>query len=87
MPSPSDADLAESELIVWRKEFEVFHAAIGPEEARAFERAQRGETLDEICAEFSGMPSPVETAFSALSSWFDEGMVARVGPASARAEK
>jgi len=67
-----------SAAAVWRRGFDVLHAAIGPEEALALEAALRGEALGEICGAFAGREDAAEAAFAALGSWLDEGWVARV---------
>jgi hypothetical protein len=57
--------------VVWKKDFEVFHAPIDQAEARALSLAMAGEPLGAVCEAFDG----VEAAFRAISSWFAEGFV------------
>jgi hypothetical protein len=62
----------QESVAVWRKDFEVFHAAIDADEARALELALSGEPLDVVCEAFAQRPDAVEAAFRAISSWFAE---------------
>jgi len=62
-------------VAVWRKDFEVFHAAIDADEARALELALSGEPLGVVCEAFEQRPDAVEAAFRAISSWFAEGWI------------
>jgi hypothetical protein len=64
--------------VVWRRDFEVFHAPISSEEAQALRLAREGRTVAELCAPFESLEEPVLAAFAALASWMTEGMVARV---------
>ena len=75
-PSPREEAVA-----IWRKDFEVFHAAIEADEARALGLAMSGEALGVVCEEFAQRPDAVEAAFAAISSWFVEGWI-RAGEAS-----
>lgn len=69
-------------VVVWRRDLQVFHALLPPDEAMALERAWAGECLNAVCACFEG-DAPAEAAFAALASWLDEGWVAGVAlPAS-----
>lgn len=73
---------AASHILVWRKGWAVYHAAVDGHEARALERAARGATLGEICEAFSARGEEAATAaFAALQSWVAEGLVAAVEPA------
>ncbi|MBS1149215.1 MAG: hypothetical protein H6Q89_913 [Myxococcaceae bacterium] len=65
-------------LLVWRKEHEVFHVALEPDEALAIEALQRGESLGAACEAFAERADPAAAAFTAIGSWFSESMVARV---------
>ena len=62
-------------VVVWRKGFEVLHAPIDQDEARALALAQSGEPLGAVCEAFVERPDAVEVAFRAISSWFAEGWV------------
>lgn len=62
-------------VVVWRKDFEVFHAAIDADEARALGQALSGEPLGVVCEAFAERPDAVEAAFRAVSSWFAEGWI------------
>jgi hypothetical protein len=72
LPPPRVAHLA---VAVWRKEFEVFHAVLEADEARALERALAGEALGEVCEPFGGRGDAAEAALRAVASWFTEGWV------------
>jgi hypothetical protein len=74
---PRPVESARS-LLVWRKGFQVFHARIGQEELAALSAVQRGAPLGEACEAFAGIADPAKAALQALSSWFGEGLVARV---------
>jgi hypothetical protein len=66
------ASPARESVAVWRKEFEVFHAAIDADEARALALALSGEPLGVVCEAFAQRPDAVEAAFRAISSWSAE---------------
>jgi hypothetical protein len=63
-------------VVVWRKEFEVFHVRLEPDEAKALERAMAGKPLGAVCAAFEDRPDAVQAAFRSIGSWFAEGWVA-----------
>lgn len=69
-PSPRNDQVA-----VWRKDFEVLHAPIDSDEARALDLARAGEPLGVVCEAFAERPDAVEAAFRAISSWFAEGWI------------
>jgi hypothetical protein len=69
-PAPDPAAVA-----VWRSGFEVFHAALPPDEAAALAEALRGGSLAAICTAFDGRDEPAAAAHAALSSWLVEGWV------------
>lgn len=64
--------------VVWRRGFDVFHAEIDADEARALDRARAGGPFAAVCEAFSGRGQPAEAALEAIGSWFTEGMVAAV---------
>ncbi len=64
-------------VAAWRKEFEVFLAVLGADEARAVEHAMAGERLGAVCEPFAERDDAVEAAFRAITSWFAEGWVRR----------
>jgi hypothetical protein len=66
---------AEVHIAVWRKEFEVYHAFLAADEARAVERAMAGEPLGAVCEPFAERDDAVDAAFRAVASWFAEGWV------------
>ncbi len=65
------------QILVWRKDFDVFHRPLPSDEAEALKAAARGATVSEICEAFSAADDPTARAFAALSGWFQEGLVAR----------
>lgn len=73
-----EVEPGKTPLLVWRKEHEVFHVALEHDEAIALEALQRGGTIGEACEAFAERPDPAPAAFTAIRSWFSEGMVARV---------
>jgi hypothetical protein len=75
VPSPAPGIHA---IAVWRKEFEVFHTALELDEATALEGAAAGDPLSRVCAAFAGPEDAGRAAFDAITSWFDEGWIARV---------
>lgn len=77
----ADAPAAKrTAVVVWRAGFEVFHAPVALDEARALELARAGEPLATVCAAFGEREDPAAVAFAALASWFDEGWIAAVLP-------
>ena len=79
-PAPGSAAIA-----VWRSGFDVLHAGLDADEAAALERALGGRPLEEVCAAFEEREDGAEAAFAALSSWVDDGWIARVEPPARRA--
>lgn len=73
-----DADAGKTPLLVWRKGHEVFHVAVEHDEAMAIEALQRGESIGVALEAFGERPDPAVAAFTAIGSWFNEGMVAEV---------
>jgi hypothetical protein len=71
-PLPLRAEVA---VAVWRKDFEVFHAVLAADEARAVERVMAGETFGAVCEPFADRDDAVDAAFRAVASWFAEGWV------------
>jgi hypothetical protein len=65
-------------LVVWRKGFEVFHAAVSPEELSALSALHRGASLGEAFEAFAALPDPARAALEALASWSGEGLLARI---------
>jgi hypothetical protein len=72
LPAPRRAEV---DVVVWRKEFEVFHAVLTGDEARAVERAMAGEPFREVCEPFAEREDAVAAASRAVASWFAEGWV------------
>jgi len=71
LPRPQSTAVA-----VWRKGFVVFHTGLAPDEALALRRAMSGATLGEICEAFADRADAVQTALSAVASWFAEEWIA-----------
>lgn len=80
-PAPARGEFA---AVVWRQGFEVVHAAIPPDEARALAAAARGRPLHDVLAAFAARPDPAAAAFAALATWVREGLVRAVGLRPAR---
>ena len=79
-PVPSPAPGIQA-IAVWRREFDVFHTALELDEATALESAASGDPLARVCAAFNGREDSAGAAFSAITSWFDEGWITAVqGP-------
>lgn len=76
--APGPPRRSPTSLLVWRKGFEVFHAAVSPEELSALSAVQRGATLGEACAAFAALPDPGGAALDAISSWSGEGLLAGI---------
>jgi hypothetical protein len=78
-------------VVVWRAGFEVFHARVELDEARALQDAVAGEPLSLVCAELGRREDPAAAAFAALSSWLEEGWIAAIstteGPQGHRRER
>jgi hypothetical protein len=74
LPPPRRAEVA---VAVWRKGYEVFHAVLAADEARAVERAMAGATFGAVCEPFADRKDAVEAALWAVASWFAEGWVRR----------
>ena len=68
-------------VAVWRRGFEVFHAALAAEEAEALRRARAGAGLGEVCEPFAAGADPAEAARAALAGWLGEGWISAVVPA------
>jgi hypothetical protein len=76
-PCAPPAEEATS-IVVWRAGFDVFHARVPLDEARALEAAREGAALASICAAFTEREDPARAAFAAIGSWLDEGWIAGV---------
>jgi len=68
-------------VVVWRSGFEVFHARVELDEARAIETALAGALLPRVCAAFEQREDPAAAAFAALASWLGEGWIAAIASA------
>jgi hypothetical protein len=67
-----------TQLLVWRKGFEVFHAPVSLEELAALEAVRRGATLGEACEAFAALPQPAHAALEAVTSWCGEGLISGI---------
>lgn len=74
----AEGEAVGSAWVVWRRGFEVFHAAISLEEAQALRLARERRPVEELCAPFEALEEPARAAFAALGSWLAEGMVSQV---------
>lgn len=54
---------------IWRKGFEVHHAALAPDEARALQLARSSSPIGEVCGAFAERQDPTAAAFETLASW------------------
>lgn len=68
-----------TQVAVWRRGFEVFHAALPPAEAEALRRARAGAGLGHVLEPFGARPDPAATARAALAGWLGEGWIVAVG--------
>jgi hypothetical protein len=72
---PSDARRVQTFAAVWRKDYDVFHVRLEPEEALALERAASGQPLAKVCDAFADRSDAVEAAVRAIGSWLAEGWI------------
>ena len=75
-PAGLSAPAQRTDVVVWRQGFQVFHVAVGADEAEALRRVLAGADLATVCDAFSGDAEPAQAAFKALASWAGEGMLA-----------
>jgi hypothetical protein len=75
---PAPAPPRRVRIAVWRRGFEVVHAALEDDEAIALEAAREGARLGEVCAAFAGREDAAGAAARALRSWVDEGWIAGI---------
>jgi len=74
--APAGPPLPRRETVaIWRKDFEVLHASLDGDEARALALAMSREPLGIVCEAFAERPDAVEAAFRAISSWFAEAWI------------
>jgi len=77
--APAGPPLPRQETVaIWRKDFDVLHASLDADEARALALARSGEPLGIVCEAFAERPDAVEAAFRAISSWFAEAWIRAV---------
>ena len=68
---------------VWREGFSVSHAAMGPDEQRAFRVLARGEAFAEICAAIEDgldADTAARQVGAILLRWLEDGLIARLQP-------
>jgi hypothetical protein len=65
------AEARATHVVVWRKEFEVFHVAVEADEAEAVRLALAGAALGDVC----GALEHPERAAETLQSWLGEGWI------------
>jgi len=66
------AEPQPTQWVVWRSRFDVFHVAVGEDEARAVRLAIGGAAIGDIC----GALGDVARAAEALQGWLAEGWIA-----------
>jgi hypothetical protein len=77
---PPEAPVPGSTAVAaWRSGFEVFHAALPPDEAVGLDAAADGASLATVCEAFADRPDAAAAAHAALSSWLREGWIVTVG--------
>jgi Putative DNA-binding domain len=68
-------------VLVWRREFLVYHRALPDDEASALEAVMSGATFGEMCEHFTRPDEPAEEsarrAFAALRQWSVDGLLLR----------
>ena len=74
-PAPS-VRLISPGTVIWRKGYEVVQVDVAPDEAEALKTllGEEAASLSALCEPFT---TP-EAAFTAIASWVNEGMIARV---------
>jgi hypothetical protein len=68
---------------IWREGFSVSHAAMGPDEQRAFRVLARGEPFAEICAAIEDgldADTAARQVGAILLRWLEDGLIARPQP-------
>ena len=68
---------------VWREGYSVSHAAMGPDEQRAFRVLARGEPFAEVCAAIEdGLDgdTAARQVGAILLRWLEDGLIARPQP-------
>jgi hypothetical protein len=68
---------------VWREGFSVSHAAMGPDEQRAFRVLARGEAFADICAAIEDgldADTAARQVGAILLRWLEDGLIARLQP-------
>jgi hypothetical protein len=68
-------------LRVWREDWSVSHAAMGPAEVEAFGALRRGAPFAEVCAAVEGGREPGVAAHEVgalLMRWLEDGLLARL---------
>lgn len=67
-----EVPLTRDALVIWRKNFTVFHTPVSAAEGLALARTQAGAELGSVCEALDD----ATTAFRAISSWVTEEMMA-----------
>ncbi len=79
-PSP-EVRAEPRRLLVWRREFVVYHRPLPEGEGRALEALASGEPFERVCEHFARPGEPAERAaadaFAALRQWAVDGLLAR----------
>jgi hypothetical protein len=78
---PPPIEPGRSELLVWRRGFQVYHRLGHPSEADLLASVAAGAPLGQICEALldgRGEEQAVQAAFERLRSWIDQGLLAGI---------
>lgn len=68
----------DTQWLVWRRGFSVFHVSVSHAEAKALTLALDGASLPALCECFGDDEGAAAQAFQAIGSWVTEGLVTAV---------
>ena len=72
--TPPPPWVADTRVVVWKQDFEVFHAMVTLSESTAIMRALQGATLSAVCEPLEG----VDRALKTISEWIGDGWISAV---------
>ena len=77
---PPDLEPARTELLVWRRGFQVYHRPAARDEAALFASIQAGAPFGAVCEQLAasrpgGDDAAVRAAFAFLTTWIDQGLL------------